>query len=148
MIKNKKGMIAIMDALVFLVIMTIVATTIFSYSAFEQHNEPMAKSVCDELFSINLEAGDLYDTDDTTTYPISVLIAANLNTGNDERVETLIKNIMDGLVPEVYGYSISISLNEHIIIAERNATREMTSEYTGHIDVAHTNGLDVDVIVF
>ncbi|MFA7044420.1 MAG: hypothetical protein WC186_08745, partial [Bacteroidales bacterium] len=102
--KNKKGMIAIVDALIFLTIMSTVVIGMFSYVVVQETEQPLAKTINDDFFSIKLKASDIYPTDDDQTYPIADLIAADLNSGSYGNAEQYVKNAIDMMVPQMYGY--------------------------------------------
>ena len=145
MIRDRKGMIAMMDAMIFLIILTMVSASLFAYTAMDDAPEPMAKEVCDNLMSMELRACDIYATDDTQIYPIYVLLAANMNTDREKEVYDYVGEILDGLIPKVYGYELQLSFNGHGVRLERASDRGVTSEYSDTLDIPHTGGLYVSL---
>ncbi len=148
MIKNKKGVIALIDAMIFLVLIAVIGTSLFAYSAINDSTEPMAKTVCDDLFSMELHACDVYDTEDTQIYPVSVLLAANMNTKNESYVNDYVSKILDELIPKIYGFDMELKFNNNVVHLERSSNRELTSEYSETIEISHTEGLNVSLKIY
>lgn len=141
-------MIALLDAMIFLIILAMVSASLFSYtSLYSEESEPMAKNICDDFFATEHHANDVYGTDDTELYPIAVLIAANMNTEREDAVRSYVTEMMNGLIPEVYGYEMELEFNGKTVFLQRESTREITSEYSGTIEIPHTQGLKVRLTV-
>lgn len=77
MVLNRKGSIAMIDAMIFIILLSAVSVTMFANIMPDNvHDGPNAKTVCDDLFSMKLDSSTLFDTEDTQILPISTLIAA------------------------------------------------------------------------
>ena len=145
--KNKKGMIAIVDALIFLTIMSTVVIGMFSYVVVQETEQPLAKTINDDFFSIKLKASDIYPTDDDQTYPIADLIAADLNSGSYGNAEQYVKNAIDVMIPQMYGYLFTLTYKEHTMSVSREGN-VMTSCYSTAILVNGGNELFADLTLF
>ena len=143
---NKKGMIAVMDTLIFLIIMSMVVVGIFSHNMTQETEQPLAKTINDDFFSIRLKASDIYPTDDGQTYPIADLIAADLNSGLHGNTERYIKNAMDTMVPGMYGYIFTLRYGDHMISISREG-KDMTSCFSTAIPVNGGEDLFVDLTI-
>lgn len=145
--KNKKGMIAIIDALIFLTIMSTVVIGMFSYFIVQETEQPLAKTINDDFFSIRLKASDIYPTVDDQTYPIADLIAADLNSGSYGNAEQYVKNAIDTMIPLMYGYLFTLVYKEHTMSISREGNT-MTSCYSTAILINGGGELFADLTIF
>ena len=128
--RNIKGTVAIIDAMVFIVLLSVAATWLFVFTNITETEEPMAKTVSDDLFSVEVRTCDLMDLEDTKVLPIGTLMAATMNVGKCERMERFLSETLDQMIPEVYGYEFMIEYNGHSMHFERQSGRELGSEYS------------------
>ena len=128
--RDRKGMIAIVDALVFVMLLSMAATWLFVFSNLEDAEEPMAKTISDDIFTMEIRISDVMDSEDTKVLPISTLMAAAMNTGRTQSLESFISQTLDQLIPGMYGYYLIVGYNGHTMEFHRHSDREMSSEYT------------------
>ena len=127
--RNRKGMVAMMDAMIFLFLISLVATWLFAFSGIADTEEPMAKEITDDFFSMEVRTCDLMYLDDTKILPIGTLIAANMNTGEMERTEEFVSKVINDMVPDCYGYELILEYGGHSLSICRQSYRPMSSEY-------------------
>ena len=133
--KDRKGMIAVFDAMVFVLLLSMAATWLFVFSSMDDIDEPMAKTVSDDIFSMEVRTSDLMDLSDTKVLPIGTLIAATMKNGNTERTERLLSETLEELIPEVYGYDFELEYEGHTMLFHRDSERELSSEYSSEYPV-------------
>ncbi|MFA6709997.1 MAG: hypothetical protein WCR83_01560 [Candidatus Methanomethylophilaceae archaeon] len=144
---DSKGMVAVMDTLIFLVIMSMVVIGIFSYTVIQETEQPLAKTINDDFFSIRLKASDIFPTDDCQTYPIADLVAADLNSGLHGNAEKYVKGTMDSMVPEIYGYTFTLTYGENTMSVSRGGG-DMTSCFSTVIQIDGGGNLSADLTIF
>ena len=127
--KNRKGMIAVFDAMVFIVLLSMAATWLFIFTSVSETEEPMAKTVSDDLFLVEVRTCDLMYLEDTKVLPIETLIAATMIDGRCQRTEQFISLTLEQLIPEVYGYDLILEYKGKTLHFQRASDREMSSEY-------------------
>ena len=128
--KNRKGMIAVFDALVFIVLLSLAATWLFVFTSISETEEPMAKTVSDDLFLVEVRTCDLMYLEDTKVLPIETLIAATMVDGRCQKTEQFISKTLEQLIPEVYGYDFILEYKGRALHFQRASDREMSSEYS------------------
>ena len=127
--KDRRGMIAVFDAMVFVLLLSMAATWMFVFTSMDDIDEPMAKTVSDDIFSMEVRTSDLMDLSDTKVLPIETLIAATMKNGSTERTERLLSETLDELIPQVYGYDFELEYEGHTLCFQRDSERELSSEY-------------------
>ena len=87
--KDRKGTVAMMDALFFIILITMAAGWLFSFYDVGEEEEPMAKRISDDLFMVEVRTCDLMDLKDTKVLPIATIgdLAYDVN-------EPLLRDIM------------------------------------------------------
>ena len=133
--KDRRGMIAVFDAMIFVLLLSMAATWLFVFSSMEDIEEPMAKTVSDDIFSMEMRTSDLMDLNDTKVLPIETLIAATMKNGHSERTERLLSETLDELIPQVYGYDFELEYEGHTMLFHRDSERELSSEYSSDYPV-------------
>lgn len=126
---NRKGMFAVIDALFFLCLMSLVVTGLFAYLSVTEQNESTAKTVSDDLFSMNVRTCDLSGTEDTNIHPIEVLIAAGINGGRGGMVKDFLYGILNDMIPLSAGFSLELEYNGVTLRVDRWSDRPMSSEF-------------------
>ena len=128
--RDRKGMIAMMDAMILIILLSAATTWLFVFNETDDIEEPMAKTVSDDLFMIEVKTNDLTGLGDTKVLPIETLIASTMNSGDTERTERFIRSTLDALIPEVYGYELILEYNGHSMRFSRGGSGQMSSEYS------------------
>lgn len=127
--KDRKGIIAMFDAMVFIILLTAAATWLFVFTSVEGPEEPMAKKVSDDIYSVELSTCDLMYLEDTKILPMDTLVAAAMNTDRTEKVRTYLSELLEQLIPAVHGYELTLEYNGHSLYLSRMSDRPLTSEY-------------------
>ena len=128
--KDRKGMVAMFDAMIFIVLLTMAATWLFVFTSLEEPDEPMAKTVSDDIFSVEVRTCDLLYLNDTKILPLDTLLASSMNSGQTGKTEAYLSELLDQLIPAVYGYEFTLDYRGHSMYLCRHSDRELSSEYT------------------
>ena len=128
--KDRKGVVAMFDAMIFIVLLTMAATWLFVFTSLEEPDEPMAKTVSDDIFSVEVRTCDLLYLNDTKILPLDTLVAASMNSDQTGKTETFLSELLDQLIPAVYGYEFTLDYKGHSMYLCRHSDRELSSEYT------------------
>ena len=138
--KDRRGIVAMFDAIIFVVLLTMAATWLFVFTSLEEPEEPMAKTVSDDIFSVEVRTCDLLYLNDTKILPLDTLLAASMNSNQTGKAHTYLSELIDQLIPAVYGYDFTVEYKGHSMNFHRQSDRELSSEYGGErvIDGAGT----------
>ena len=145
---NDRGMISIVDALIFISVLTVAATMLFA--AMDHHSgtdDPMAGDIVDEFLSVELRSCDVFDTKDTVTYPSGVLLAAMVNS-EDPHTEGFVRTMLDSMVPNVYGYDVTIGYGERTMGTGRPADGDLTSRCRTSVPIVDGKCLTVELRIY
>lgn len=145
---NRKGIISLMDAMIFLTLLSIVSVAMFSFLSPETQDEPMAKTICEDFLSIRLKASDVFETEDSDVYSISEIIAADLIAGGSEKVYNFVKDSMDDLVPATYGYKMSFEFEGKTMILSKMGCGGNESAYEKEISIRGAESLFIAINLF
>ena len=104
--KNKRGMTAMMDAMIFIVVMGMAVAAVFAFSGGESATND-ASTITDSLFSAKLRTCDLIDTDETVLVSIPDMIAFYVLT-NEGDVMDYLADILDSLMQRPDSYLLMI----------------------------------------
>ena len=144
---NRCGMISLVDAMVFVSVISIVAVAIFSLSGHpETEDGPLAGDVVDTFLSVELKACDVMDTDDTAIYPISILISSMINS-DDPHTYKLLKELFDGMIPEPYGYELTMTYGDHTTYVERKMDGDAASKSLTSVPIIKDRMLSISLII-
>lgn len=128
--KDRKGIVAMFDAMIFVVLLTMAATWLFVFTSLEEPDEPMAKTVSDDIFSVEVKTCDLLYLNDSKILPMDTLLAASMNSGQTGKTETYLSELLDQLIPAVHGYEFTVEYRGHTMYLCRQSDRELISEYS------------------
>ena len=128
--KDRKGIVAMFDAMIFIVLLTMAATWLFVFTSLEEPDEPMAKTVSDDIFSVEVRTCDLLYLNDTKILPLDTLLASSMNSGQTGKTEAYLSELLDQLIPAVYGYEFTLDYRGHSMYLCRHSDRDLSSEYT------------------
>ena len=105
-LKNRRGMTAMVDAMIFIVVMGLAVSALFAFGG----DDPIANdasSVTDTIFSAKLRACDLTDTGESRLVSIPDMAAFYIQTGVGN-VMDYIKSILDSLTQRPDSYRLNI----------------------------------------
>ncbi len=129
--KDRKGTIAMMDALIFIFLISLVGTWLFAYANATDTEEPMAKTVSDDFFSMEVRAYEITWLNDTKVLTVGTLIAASMNDGRTTMMSEFVSSTMEDMIPEAYGYNFTLEYNGNTMSFCRQSNRELSSDYSG-----------------
>ena len=111
LIRNRKGMLSSLDAMIFLSVMVLVSAGLFAYASLT------SKDVADSFFSAELRASDLYPTEDDQTAPICDILAACINSGNLTKAKEYTEKVMRDLIPRHSSFLVEMEFNGKVLTA-------------------------------
>jgi len=140
--RNRKGVIAMMDALIFIILISMAASWLFFFNEDVTNEEPMAKTVSDDLFSVEVRTCDLMYLGDTKILPLRTLVAATMSDGRTEKTEGFISSTLEELIPSIYGYELTLEYGGYVLHFQRTSGRQLSSEYITEYDIDGTGTLN------
>lgn len=146
--RDRRGMIAMVDALIFIILISMAASWMFFFDEDVEHEEPMAKTVTDDLFTVEVRTCDLMYLGDTKVLPLRTLIAATMSDGRTERTEAFISSALEELIPPLYGYDMTLEYGGHTLYFERHSERPLGSEYVTQYDIEGTGTLGICLRIY
>ena len=146
--KNRKGMIAMMDALIFIILISMAASWLFISNEDMHDEEPMAKSVSNDLFAVEVRTCDLMYLGDTKILPLRTLIAATMSDGRTEKTEGFVSSTLEELIPPYYGYELTLEYKGNLLHFQRETERQLSSEYITEYDIEGTGTLIVCLRIY
>ena len=146
--RNRKGIVAMFDAMIFVVLLTMAATWLFVFTSMEEPEEPMAKTVSDDIFSVEVRTCDLLYLNDTKILPIDTLLAASMNSNQTGKTQTYLSELLDQLIPAVYGYDFTVEYRGHSMNFHRQSDRQLSSEYGGERVIDGAGTLRYTLIIY
>jgi hypothetical protein len=105
-IKSKKGMTAMIDAMIFIVVMGLAVATL-CYIQNDNDYENDASDIIDRLFHSKMRIDDVMNEDDSKIMPLSDLVAASVIIG-DGAAASYLEETMDCLMNRPDSYSMRI----------------------------------------
>ena len=137
-LKDNRGMTAMVDAMIFIVIMGLAISAMFAFSGGEPAAND-ASSISDSIFSSKLRTCDLVDTDDSGLIGMPDIAAFHILTGEGKAADYL-GNILDSLLQRPNSYRLDIEYQGCTITigsgdgdAVSGAVKEFAVTYGGSI---------------
>jgi hypothetical protein len=109
--KNTKGLTAMVDAMIFIVIMGILVVAMFSIQNNEEYVMNEASEVSDQLFSAKMRISDVMDAEDSLIVPLTDLLAASIVTG-ESSVSEYVVSVLDSLTERPGAYRLNMSYRD------------------------------------
>ena len=131
MIRNRKAMAAVIDAFIFITIIGLIAAGMFAYSNIGNEKHAKAKEYHDAFFSIELRTNDMFDGTDTQCVRMCDLVAAHM-ASDEGTVREYAENVMNNIVPPIYGYSFIFEYDGRVMAIGGEGER-LTSQYSSEI---------------
>jgi hypothetical protein len=129
---NRKGMAAMVDAVIFLAVLSIVAGVLFTGTPpAEDQGCPYAEETCHTLMSVKLSLCDVHDTEDTDVVTLPDLVSGYIRTGKGSIMD-YVSDALDAMVP--VGYLMTFGLNGKDA-SVGDGGESLTSAFTGSITV-------------
>jgi len=130
---NRKGIVAVMDAMLFIVILGLVVSAMFVYAP-DDPEEPIAEKVHNDIFATELRVNDVFDVNDSRVISIDYIIAAQLASGNGN-IEPYLYELLRSMVPVSHGFELTCEYRGNVMIINESAGL-MTSRYSSERPVA------------
>jgi|GEM_PF-2414924 len=87
---NRKGMVSMMDAMMFIAVLGVAASVIFVHVSVEPP-ETSAQDIHNDLFRTELKVSDVFEIEDTRIMPLADILGAHLTSGSGNISEYLRK---------------------------------------------------------
>lgn len=107
--RNRKGITGIMDAMIFIAIMTVVFSALYAGSIHEVRDD-RAADIAGNVLSSKIRACDIMNTEDSKMISMTDAMAAAVVTGNGNAI-SLIESILDASVGVPGSYSFAMTYN-------------------------------------
>ncbi|MCL1978879.1 MAG: hypothetical protein FWG60_01800 [Methanomassiliicoccaceae archaeon] len=137
-LNNRRGITAMVDAMIFIIILGIAVSAMFSLSGGDL-KENDASSISDIVFSSKLRACDLIDTEESGLISMPDIIAFRILTGEGCATE-YIEGILDSLMKRPGSFSLDIDYQGNTIKigsgkgdAISGSVKEYTVTYGGSV---------------
>ena len=137
-LKDKKGLTAMVDAMIFIFVIGLAASAAFAFGG-EEPAANDASSISDSIFSARLRTCDLIDTEDSGLVSMPDLVAFYIITGEGETAD-YIESILDSLLQRPHSYHLEvdykgdvISIGDGIGDPISSSVKEFTVTYGGTI---------------
>ena len=132
---DRKGMVAVMDAMFFIIILGIAVSAMFAYMP-QEYEGPSAERIHNDLMRTELQMSDVFDVNDTRIVSIDRLIAAHLSSGEGD-IEDYIFTVLRSMVPVTHEFMFVCSFNGNTVVlgdCERTASSyECETEVAGGV---------------
>ena len=128
MILRKKGMASLIDAFMFITVITLITAGMFAYSSLSADKEPEAKALHDAFLSIELRTDDLFEGTGTQMVRMCDLLAADIMTGNGS-ARGYAEDVLACIIPPIYGYEFTFEY-EGRTMTIGNGGNVITSRYS------------------
>ena len=141
---NRKGMIAMMDAMIFVMLITLVSLMILDFDGAEEDYTPLnASEVCEYVLSTDVGgSGMIPDMGDSEYRMVDALAFATVD--GSEKVFGELETMIQGLTMGKYDYRIRFACNGHVKeMGEGNWFAG--SSYSGSWTVIGGTTLDVEM---
>lgn len=113
MVLNRKGMIGMVDAMAFIIIITIALSITVSYIDQQDWRDPPGE-VLDTLCGVEVRLSDMIDLDDGTLVPLTDLIALDIHNGGRASIDYVTK-LMD-VYTSGRGYLLELTFGDITVI--------------------------------
>lgn len=128
---QRKGMAAVMDAMLFIIIIGIAVSAVFVYTP-DEPEVPMAERVHNDIFRTELKTNDVFDVADTRVMGMKEIIAAHLTSGEGD-IETMLYDMIRSMVPISHEFMFKCEFNGNVLIIGDefdNVTSRYSFEHT------------------
>lgn len=119
MVLNRKGMIGMVDAMAFIIVIMIALSITVSYMDQQDWRDPPGE-ILDTLCGVEVRLSDMTDLDDSSLVFITDLIALDIHNGGHASIEYVTK-MMD-VYTSGRGYLLELSFGD-ITVTEGNGVR-------------------------
>lgn len=107
---NRKGMVATLDAVIFVAVLAIVSVTLVTVDLPEESG-PDASDVCDSLSSVKLPSELIAEDSGGMEMNVWDIAAASMNDGDTEFISDYIEMVVHDLLTGRYPFEMSIRYN-------------------------------------
>jgi len=105
-LKNRKGLTAMVDAMIFIVIMGLAVSAMFAFGGGEPAAND-ASSISNNIFSAKLRICDFVETDDSRLVSVPDVVAFYIMTG-EGRAADYIESVLDSLMKRPDSYRLDV----------------------------------------
>ncbi|MCK9323058.1 MAG: hypothetical protein M0P07_03775 [Candidatus Methanomethylophilaceae archaeon] len=113
-LKNKKGITAIVDAMIFIIIISLAVAALYANTGDEEFIMNDASDVSNQLLSSDFRISDLMNTNDSSVVSLTDLLAAAVVTG-DSSITDYIVTVLDALTERPDSYLLNLKYSGKVI---------------------------------
>ena len=107
---DRRGMVAVMDAMFFIIILGLVVSAIFVYMPQSQDG-PSSESVHKDLMRTELRFCDVFDGEDTRTVRMDTVLAAHTLSGKGD-IDGYLHDVLRSMIPAQHGFVFTYVFND------------------------------------
>lgn len=111
---DRRGMTAMIDAMIFIIIMGLVVSAVFAMDDDEDVEPNNASAMCKKLIQTDLRLCDVMDTEDQSGMMMPDLMAAC--TMSDELSSEYITDVLDSITERPGAYRLTMDYNEKELV--------------------------------
>lgn len=100
---DRKGTVAVMDAMLFIVILGLTVSAVFVHSPHDSDDGLSAERIHRELFSVELQASDVFEVKDSRLLCMDEILAVHIGT-SEGNVPEIIFEMLRTMVPVSHGF--------------------------------------------
>ena len=106
-LKNKKGLTAMVDAMIFIVVMGLAVSALLYLQGSDEETRGESGEIVDNLFSTKIRMDDLIEYGDSSIISLTDMLAASMVIGDDS-IKDYLETVMTSLRGIPGSYSMSI----------------------------------------
>ncbi|MCL2032597.1 MAG: hypothetical protein FWG96_04960 [Methanomassiliicoccaceae archaeon] len=144
-LKNKKGMTAMVDAMIFVVVMGLAVSAIFAFSGGEPAPDD-ASAVCDGIFTAKLRTNDILETEETGLVSVTDMAAFYILTGEGTIIR-YIESVLGSLLRKPDSYRLDISYQGSTVSIGNGAGDAVSSSHKEYV-VTYGGSITADLRIY
>jgi hypothetical protein len=144
-LKNKKGMTAMVDAMIFIVVLGLAVSAMFAFTGSEPAPDN-ASRISDNIFTSKLRSCDVINTEESGLVNVSDMVAFYFLTG-EGNIMQYIKSIMDSLMQRPGSYRLEITYGKSSI-SIGSGTGDPISSYHKEYNVTYGGIVKADLMIY
>ncbi len=104
---NRRGMVATLDAMIFVTVLAVVSMTLF-FAGPQEDGSPDASEICDSVSSITLPADCVAEDSGNMRLNIWDIAAVSMEEGDTEFIDGYLEDVLDDMLTGRYGYEMTL----------------------------------------
>ena len=105
---NRRGMVATLDAMIFVTVLAIVSMTLFTVGAHDDDKGPDASGICDSISHITLSSEVVAEGSGDRPMNVWDISAVAIASGDEGFVSEYLEGVLRDILSDRYGYVMTI----------------------------------------